>query len=138
MDTAENKQEDVESAEGPNLADLLKKFEDGPNEAKIEEWKQQHGEVLCSGFSESEIIVWRPLTRREFVTLQTTVAQAETQMTNFDLEDQVVETCVLWASPTAKGALQQKAGSMTTLNEQIMQNSNFIDPRMASALVVKL
>ena len=121
-----------------NLADLLSTFPKAPSEVSIEQWKQSHGEVYCSGFSEEELIVWRPINRREFVNLQETIQSSEERMTTFELEEEVVFKCILWSSPKGKQALEHKAGSLTTLNEQIMQNSNFVNPQMASALVVKL
>jgi superfamily II RNA helicase len=132
----EAKVEEVEKE--ATLADLLTDFTDSPSKETIEDWKQEHGEVLCSGFSETELLVWRPITRGEFVDLQTMLAAAETQVSSFELEKTVVEMCVLWASPSALLSLEKKAGSLTTVNEQIMQNSNFMDPRMASSLVIKL
>jgi len=135
-----NTQEEVEVTDDPSrsLAELLASFPDSPSQVKIENWKENHGEIYCSGFSEEEIIVWRPINRREFVSLQESVQASGEQVSNFDLEEQVVGRCLLWTSPKAEKALEHKAGSLTTLNEQIMQNSNFINPQMASALVVKL
>ena len=121
-----------------SLAELLASFPESPSDVKIEKWKQNHGEIYCSGFSEEELVVWRPINRREFVTLQEAIQGGAEQVSNFDLEEQVVTRCLLWNSPKAEIALEHKAGSLTTLNEQIMQNSNFINPQMASALVVKL
>jgi len=118
------------------LAAILAEFPQSPTEVRIEQWKQNHGEVYCSGFSEEELVVWRPINRREFVQLQETVQGAS--VSTLELEEEVVNKCLLWTSPKARIALEHKAGSLTTLNEQIMQNSNFINPQMASALVVKL
>jgi hypothetical protein len=118
------------------LAAILAEFPQSPTEIRIEQWKQNHGEVYCSGFSEEELVVWRPINRREFVQLQETVQGAG--VSTLELEEEVVSKCLLWTSPKARTALEHKAGSLTTLNEQIMQNSNFINPQMASALVVKL
>jgi len=121
----------------PQLADLLATFPNAPTEAKIERWKEVHGEIFCSGFSETELVVWRPINRKEFVSLQEEV-QSVKDVNTYDLEEKVVVSCILWQTPQAEKSLDQKAGSLTTLNEQIMQNSNFINPQMASALVVKL
>jgi hypothetical protein len=118
------------------LAAILAEFPQSPTEIRIEQWKQNHGEVYCSGFSEEELVVWRPINRREFVQLQETVQGAG--VSTLELDEEVVRKCLLWTSPKARTALEHKAGSLTTLNEQIMQNSNFINPQMASALVVKL
>lgn len=130
--------EEVVEDPSKSLAELLASFPDSPTQVKIENWKENHGEIYCSGFSEEEIVVWRPINRREFVSLQETIQTAGEQVSTFDLEERVVSQCLLWTSPQAEKALLHKAGSLTTLNEQIMQNSNFINPQMASALVVKL
>jgi len=130
--------EEVVEDPSKSLAELLASFPDSPTQVKIETWKENHGEIYCSGFSEEEIVVWRPINRREFVSLQESIQTAGEQVSNFDLEERVVGQCLLWTSPQAEKALLHKAGSLTTLNEQIMQNSNFINPQMASALVVKL
>ena len=134
---AEGLEETQEEPAVPQLADLLAAFPNAPTEVKIETWKEIHGEIFCSGFSETELVVWRPINRKEFVVLQEEV-QAGREINSYDLEERVVVSCILWQTPQAEKSLEQKAGSLTTLNEQIMQNSNFINPQMASALVVKL
>ena len=136
-ETTETENIEIESP-SKSLAAILSEFPQSPTETNIENWKENHGEVYCSGFSEEELVVWRPINRREFVKLQETVQTSGQAVSNFDLEEEVVQKCILWTSPKAKIALEHKAGSLSTLNEQIMQNSNFVNPQMASALVVKL
>jgi len=121
-----------------SLAVILSEYPKSPSEVSIEKWKRNHGEVFCSGFNEEELIVWRPINRREFVELQETIQNSDQPVSNFDLEEKVVSKCVLWSSEKGQQALEHKAGSLSTLNEQIMQNSNFVNPQMAAALVVKL
>jgi hypothetical protein len=121
-----------------SLADALSVFPGAPSQADIEGWKAKYGEVFCSGFSETELHVWRPVNRAEFVEMQTMLAQADVPVTQLDVEEQMVAKVVLWSSPLAVSALSQKAGSLTTLYEQIMQNSNFVSPQVAAALVIKL
>jgi hypothetical protein len=136
-ETAEVEEQVQEEEPLPGLADLLATFPNSPTETKIEQWKEAHGEIFCSGFSETELVVWRPINRREFVSLQEEL-QSGVELNSYELEEKVVVSCILWSTPQAESSLEQKAGSLTTLNEQIMQNSNFINPQMASALVVKL
>jgi hypothetical protein len=138
LETQETINEEVAESPLPGLADLLATFPNAPNEVKIESWKQVHGEIFCSGFSETELVVWRPINRKEFVILQEQLQSGTADLSSYELEEKVVTSCILWSTPQAESSLEQKAGSLTTLNEQIMQNSNFVNPQMASALVVKL
>ena len=119
----------------PTVDKYLEGIPGSPSKEQVELWKQQHGEVFCSGFSETEVFIWRPVSRVEFITLQTKMDQEATQ---YDFEDKVVETCVLWTSTSGESSLTIKAGSLSTLYEQVMQKSNFMNPAMASTLVVKL
>jgi hypothetical protein len=133
------KPEVPEQPEVPNLINLLKGFADAPGEVQIEKWKQQFGEIFVSGFCETELFIWRPLGREEYVAFQKKLRnpkEGEEPLTDLDFERVVVEKCVLWGS--AMGALKTKGGSVTTLSEQIMTNSNFMAPAMAAVLVMKL
>jgi len=120
------------------LADTLAAFPESPSAEKIEAWKEVHGEIFCSAFSETELFVWRPVHRTEFVEMQTEITNSQVPVSQLNVEGTVVEKCVLWSSPVGTNSLKHKAGSLTTLHEQIMQNSNFMDPRIAAQLVIKL
>jgi len=124
--------------EEKNLSQIMADIPDSPDQSQIETWKQQHGEVFCSGFSPLEMYIFRPLTRVEFVQMQTVMQSPDNQLTQLEIEEQIVQRCLLWGSNDGMLSLQTKAGSLTTLHEQILQNSNFINPAMASALVMKL
>ncbi len=129
--------EDKVEEKEKTLADLLVEFPGAPDQNRIEEWKGQFGEIFCSGFSATELFVFRSLNRKEFVDQQLDLAQAQATDA-FTAEETIVEQCVLWMTDVAEKSLTQKAGTLSTLHEQIMQNSNFVNPAMASALVVKL
>jgi len=119
------------------LADILHKYPSAPSQEQIEQWKTEFGEVFVSGFSEEHLYIWRPISRPEWVQLQAMAADPEAQMTQYRFEEMVCDTCVLWRSinvPWAKG----KAGTPTSLQEQILQNSDFLSPQAASLLVAKL
>lgn len=135
----EEKKEEKEKEK--TLADYLAAFEGAPDEPLIEKWKQEFGEALCSGLSETELYIFRPISREEFVNLQAYVQQMQQkgeEVSNFDVEVKVVETCVLWASPQGVSSLSKKAGTYATLHEQILQASNFMNAAYVSQLVVKL
>lgn len=120
------------------LVDYLSEYEGSPDEARLEQWKQQYGEILCSGLSETELYIFRPITRAEFVNLQAHLAQIQDKPNNFEVEKIIVDTCVLWASPQGVTSLEQKAGTLSTLHEQVLQASNFMNPAYVSQFVIKL
>ena len=121
--------------ESVTITDLLATITGSPTPEQIEAWKQEHGEIFCSALSNTELLIFRPLKRREFLELQ---LAAQQQQVGVDGEELLVKKCVLWGSDSALKSLDNKAGSLTTLQEQILQNSNFVAPNVAAALVVKL
>jgi len=137
VDTPTTKEEGDESA-GLNMKELLFQQHEGPNAAQIEQWKGLYGEIFVSGFSETEMTVWRPLRRTEFKKLQESLTSGETDQ--FKYEEMIVETCVIWPPLAQAGAhtFNTKAGTVSTLAEQIMTHSNFINPQVAASLVQKL
>jgi hypothetical protein len=134
-DSADNSVVEDQKAQLPDLPSLLKGVEGAPSPADIEKWKQTFGEVFVSGFSETELFVWRTVARREYVEIQKRLVQAQGDPLA-DPEKELVDLCVLWASN--RSTLDTKAGSVSTLYEQIMTNSNFMPPAMASVFVAKL
>ena len=134
----EEVQEEVSAPNVPDLTAILSAFEGAPTPDQIEEWKQQFGDVFCSGFSDLEIFIWRPLTRKEYVDMQVQIAQSQSPVNTYEVEETVVKQCLLWASTLGTRSLTKKAGSLSTIQEQILQNSNFISVQVASQLVFKL
>lgn len=119
------------------IADVLRGYKGAPSASKIEEWKAEFGEVYVSGFSEEDLFVWRPLYRPEYIKIQVKISNPELGLTQFDVEEMVCETCILWKSK--EGQLQNtKAGTLATLSEQIMNNSNFLSAQASSVLVARL
>lgn len=121
---------------GSGLAELLKKFDGSPTSEMIEGWKVKYGEIFVSGFSESDLYVWRPVSRKEWRDLQAKTQNQEAPITQLDFEEMVCDTCVLWKSNAV--ALANKGGTASTLHEQILQNSNFMTPQAASMFVARL
>ena len=142
-DESEKEEEQVQGAikddeEPKDAGQALFALAGAPSAVQIEEWKTQFGEVLVAGNSEVELFVFRPLSRIEFINLQTYLSQAKEPVTPLEVEEKICNTCVLWASELALRSLESKAGTLTTLHEQIMQASNFVDPRYAGSFVVRL
>lgn len=133
---SEKKEETQE--ETPDLGKFLENFENSPSKDQVNKWKETYGEVFCSGFSETELFIWRSLNREEHVEMQIQLSQAQEPITAFQVEEHIVSKCILWKSDPGDLALKSKAGSFSTLHEQILQNSNFMNPAMASQLVIRL
>lgn len=120
-----------------SLQDLLDAA-GGPSQAEIEQLKEQYKEVFISGFSETELYVWRPLMRSEYRNLQLQLNNPERPMDQLQYEEQICAACVLWPKQSAADFAQAKGGTASSLAEQIMQNSNFFNPQQVSMLVQKL
>jgi len=133
----EEEEKTPEQEKAAELPTMLKGLEGAPSTEQIETWKAQHGDVFVSGFSEQELFVWRTITRPEFVQLQQAAADPQAGIDQFRFEELVCNTCTLWKSVKTDWNTG-KAGTPATLHEQIMQNSNFMPPQMASMLVAKL
>jgi len=131
-------QEILEEDGPPNLPSLLAKFEGAPGSQQIELWKQEFGEVFVSGFSETELFVFRPLSWQEHKNINKQLSvqeEGEEPKTEFDLQELVVDTCLLW---TSVPNFANKGGTIPTLFEQTMSNSNFLPPQLALSFVAKL
>ena len=135
--TTETTEPTQEEQMAENLQTLLANFPGSPDQTQIDAWKAQYGEVFVSGFSDTEIYLWRTITRPEYIALQKKLQVPGVPIDPFKLEDGVCDVCVLWKSTTTTWD-EGKAGTPNALSEQIMQNSNFLNPQAASMLVVKL
>lgn len=136
------------------LLEVIQDLPNAPDQVTIDNWKAKYRDIFFSGFSEEECFIFRALNRKEFRDLQIisqltaakedpkTPAELELRIkesvtSTFNQEDEVVVKCVLWPQLTID-ELGSKAGTVTTLFEQIMANSHFLSPQQAQALVVKL
>ena len=131
----------TEEQEAPDLKKFLEALDGAPTEEQVRGWKVSFGDTFCSGFTDTELYIWRPVSRDEWLVLQNeaiAARQAGTQIPDSEVEIRVVEACILWTSDDGRAALRNKAGTVSTLNEQIMLNSNFLPTAMAASMVIKL
>ena len=128
------KEETVIETKEETLQDYLKQIEESPSPEQIESWKEEHGEVLLFGFSEKEMFLFRPVRRGDYLGLQ--VEGQKQELTSEAGEELLLDHCVLW--PEKVNWQETKAGTVTTLVEVIMNNSNFLSPQAATMLVAKL
>jgi hypothetical protein len=127
------KEVEQEKTLAEKLKDLLDKFDNRPSAEAINEMKSKHGDVYLSALSDDEICLFRSVTRKEHRAINSAIAEGKMAPDDFELE--IVKSCVLW---TSIGNLESKAGTIPSLFEQIMQNSNFLAPQLLTNLVTKL
>jgi hypothetical protein len=127
-----------EEKKEPSLADRLRslfaEFDNAPTAADIEALKAKYGDVFLSALNDDEMFLFRAVTRKEHRAANTAIAEGKLQGDLF--EEEIVKTCLLWRSSSED--LGNKAGTIPSLFEQIMQNSNFLAPQLLSNLVTKL
>lgn len=128
----EEKKEEVVPLE-VRIRGILGKHPNAPSTLTIDDWKVKYGDVFISAFSDDELFLFRPLNRKEYLDLQKRAMSQE--ITPEDHELETVTTCMLW---TSVKDITLKAGNVPTLLEQILQNSNFVPPQLASQFVGKL
>ncbi len=157
MDTESNNAETKQETSKPDLASIVKNLPNAPDQPTIDAWKAKYKDVFVSGFSEEEIFIWRSINRVEYKKFQIEqqAINALQQNTNsgspqdvkaqvavaidtqYAMEENLVANCILWPKLTPE-ELSAKAGTIPSLLEQIMQNSNFMTPAQASVLVMRL
>jgi len=132
--TEEQKKEEVVPQTFKEAANkMLAQYDGAPSMLDIENWKQQFGDVYISALSDDELFIFRCLRRKEYASLQNDVADGK--MSPLEQEEATVKTCLLW---TSVKDLSSKAGTIPTVLEQIVQNSNFMPPQLAAQFVAKL
>lgn len=139
MSDQEVKKEEQQEDPKATVLEFLFGLPGAPSSKQIDQWKAEFGDVFISGFSEKEIYIFRPIRRSEHRQMQISVAQSgqtESPIDPLQQEELVCNMCVLY--PAAPLNLESKAGTASTLFEQIMQNSHFVSPAAASMLVFKL
>ena len=127
--------ESTEQPEQPSQKDqllaALEQHEGAPTPAIIDGWKETFGDVFIAAFDADEVFVFRALNRKEYRELQIKAADTDPM----EYEESVVKTCLLFQSVSQ---LDNKAGTIPSLLEMVMQNSNFVPPAIAAQLVTKL
>ena len=102
---------------------ILKTLNGAPSEAQIQAWKQQFGSVYVLPFALNELYVWRPISRREWQTIQMneTLVKDENKF-----QEYIVVRAVLWPRMTPEKMSFSRAGIVPTLFAAIMHGSYFL------------
>lgn len=123
-----------EKAEERTPMTALQSVDGAPAPEVIEQWKIEHGEVFIFMPSQKECYVWRPVLRAEFTKLQEDTAT--NGFTELQSEEKLLDQVVLW--PVDIDWAKKKAGTASTLVEQVMYNSHFLPAQAAAAFVAQL
>ena len=102
---------------------ILKTLSGAPSEAQIQAWKQQFGSVYVLPFALNELYVWRPISRREWQTIQMNEALVKDEN---KFQEYVVVRGVLWPKMTPEKINFSRAGIIPTLFAAIMHGSYFL------------
>lgn len=125
--------EEAEALEQDQFMDQVNKATEQlpgyPSQDTINTWKLKHGEVHVSALSDTEIFLYRPISRSEHKGLQVASPDVDTY------HEKLVGLCVLYSSVPN---LESKAGFIGTLAEQISQSSYFVPPQIVGTLTRKL
>ena len=133
MEPDETKTEQKELTMGEQLRKLLVNFDGAPTAATIDSFKATYGDIFLSALNDDELFIFRALNRKEHRSFTTSIAEGK--LPAEALEEEVVKLCILWKSIKD---LDSKAGTVPSLFEQVMQNSNFLAPQLLGNLVTKL
>lgn len=125
--------ETKEPTMGDKLKELLADYDGAPGATQIDGWKAAHGDIFLSALNDDELFIFRALNRKEHRSLNAAIAEGK--LAPESMEEEVVRLCLLWKSVKD---LDSKAGTLPSLFEQVMQNSNFLAPQLLSNLVTKL
>lgn len=88
--------------------------------------KEKYGKVFSVPLSAKVECVFRPLTVSEYEKIE-----SDTSLSTTEIEDKIVSTCVFWPINFDINNLQ--AGTITSLSDEILENSNFSDANVAQA-----
>lgn len=119
------------------LVEILKDFENTPDEVQLQEWKEVHGSFYMSSVSGDDLFIWKAIKRQEYKTLFASMSQVADNKQNM-LEEFLVRRCLLWPKATPDWMQNTKAGVVTTLFRQIYFKSGFISDDQAMSMIEKV
>tara|TARA_A100001201_G_C4095967_1_gene203802 strand:+ start:1735 stop:2460 length:726 start_codon:yes stop_codon:yes gene_type:complete len=127
------------------VVDLLKKSSGAPSDAKIAQWKAQHGQngVYAIGMGEGDVYVFTHLKRGQWKKIQEIMSKMQATDDSFDAEDEmkkkVVQYCVLWPNPLPlEFFYNSRAGVLDAIYQSILLNSYFLSPQQTMMLTTQL
>lgn len=146
QDEEGEEQEDIDPIEY-----IQANFEGAPSDREVEIWRDRHGDVFVTLFTDDEVFIWRTVRRLEYKNIMSMVAQADQAVAktqgaaanidegrNARFIEELCKRCVLWPEINADQLSFSKAGSFDALANLILEASNFIPHGLAMRLTRKL
>lgn len=106
-----------------------------PTAEMLARWKAMHGELFVL-YLFDRAYIYRYLKRVEWTKMNQD--ESFSQMTQDQVEEYIVDRCLLWPSYTTVEKASLPAGTIPSLSEQIRLNSMFLDAARLSQFTVKL
>jgi hypothetical protein len=131
-----NAEEKAQNAK--TLIDYIVEEEDVTAE-DIERWKEAFGKVYATRFDEGENFIYRYLAYPEYKKIRSDLEKINNPQKAATLFDEmIVEKCLLYPKYTPELKATLKAGTISTLAEQIRVASNFLPDAVMYELINKL
>lgn len=103
-----------------------------PDILQLEQWKNIHGQFHVSSIlADDNLYIWKTLKRAEYKSIAASGALKDDSL----FADAIISKCLLYPKPTKEWFIQQDAGTIPSLQKQIMFKSGFVSEEMALSLI---
>lgn len=116
------------------LLNMLKEFDNAPDEADIYNWKEKFGKIFVTSVSGSDVYIFRTIKRNEYKG----IAEGGGMDKAFSFQDSVVRKTLLWPKPDPLFISSSDAGVIETLFDNIMFTSGFIPKDQALSMIDRI
>lgn len=119
--------------------EILQSIKDAPTKESVEKLKAEKGlDVRIAIADEDRVYLLTPILRQRWTQLNNMVKNMKDDSERQEkLMELVVNNCVLWPKPDSP-LFGARAGTYSTLYEQILHISDFMPPQVAIQMVYKL
>lgn len=159
-ETAPETKDEEKAPRIPSPKSVLADFEGAPDKETLDKWKAAYGSIFVTAFDKNEIFICRCLDRKTWTTLNRQVAENQakigqkqqelleknmpeaqvikaTENMELDQEQLTVNAALLWTSLTPQ-EVQNRAGIITALSDNIMTRSRFMPIQITASLTEEL
>lgn len=108
----------------------------GPSASEIQIIKDKMGRVHVIMFDDDRMVIIRPLKRIEYKNFKD--LQAKQKLSNDDLEEQIVQRCLVFPKLDTASFNQLEGGLVSSIYKEIMETSLFLSDDVLSSITIKL